>query len=126
VAHGVARCVQAFELDRVADLDDVTRNDATIHVRNTRARILVCNDSCTRCFNNALVTACVVAVFVRVEDLRDCPAAVFRNGQAFVVVKRIDCECVTSFRTDNQVVEVAIRVTGPDLFDNHCAASCRA
>ena len=65
-------------------------------------------------------TKCLkVAVLVRVEDLRDRPAAFLRRGQALVEVERVYGERVTGLGAGDQVVEIAKGVGGPDLFDKH-------
>ena len=53
-----------------------------------------------------------------VEDLHDLPALVLCDGQAFLAVERIDCQRLSGLRTGNQVVVVAVGVTGPDALNN--------
>ena len=59
---------------------------------------------------------------MRVEDLLDCPALRRGSSEALLIVERIDRERVARLGTGDQVVEIAVRVAGPDLFDDHCPA----
>jgi hypothetical protein len=70
-------------------------------------------------FDHGGVPAGVVAVLVRVQDLRDREARILRGLEAFFVVERIDREGVARFRTSDEIVEVAVVVGGPDLLDDH-------
>jgi len=65
------------------------------------------------------VAAGVVVVFVGVEQLRDLPAAHFGGLQAFLVVQRVDGQRFAGFGAGDQVVVVAVVVTGPDALDKH-------
>ena len=69
--------------------------------------------------DNALVAADVIAVLVRIQDLGDVPLLFVGDGETFPEVERIDRQCLAGLRTDDQVVEVAVGVGGPDLFDDH-------
>jgi hypothetical protein len=111
--------IQALEFDRLSDFYDVACANPTIHVWNTGLCIPVCNDFCTSGVNDTLVTTRMITVFVCVENLCNYPTSLRRGSETFLVVQWVDCESVTRFRTGDQVVEVAIRITRPDLFDDH-------
>src|SRR5262245_22212762 len=69
--------------------------------------------------HHRVVAARVVPVLVRIEDLRDREALVFRGLEALLVIERIDGERLAGFGARDQVVEVAVVVGGPDLLDDH-------
>ena len=54
------------------------------------------------------VAAGVVAVLVRVEDLRDFQPAAFAAREALLMVQRIDRQRLAGFGAGDQIVEVAI------------------
>ena len=126
MAHRVSWRIEAFEFDSLADLDYVASSNTAVHVGNTPARVLVRNKSGTCRRHDAFVAAGVIAMLVCVEDLRDGPTSIFCDRQALVEVEGIDRERVSGLRAGNQVIEVAVSVARPDLFDNHGEASCRA
>ena len=61
----------------------------------------------------------MVAVFVRVQDLGDVPARFLGGPQAFLVIQGVDGERLAGFVAGDQVIEVAVGVGGPNLFDDH-------
>ena len=99
MAHRVARRVHAFELDGPADLDQVAGLDAAVHPGNARAGFVVRNHLRTRGGHHGGVAAGVVMMLVGVEDLRDLPALVPCDGQAFLAVQRIDRQRLSGLRT---------------------------
>ena len=119
MAHRVPRRIEALEFDRPADLDHVAGAHAPVHVRDAGPGVLVRNQFRAGRRDHALVAAGVVAVFVRVQDLGNRPAPVRRDGKAFFVVERVDRERFAGLGTGDQVVEVPVGVTGPDLLDDH-------
>src|ERR1041385_3695453 len=64
------------------------------------------------------VAAGVVAMFVSIQDLRDVPALRLGGVHALFMIQRIDGERFAGFRARDEIVEVAIGVSGPDLFDD--------
>ena len=68
----------------------------------------MCNDLRTRRIDHALVSTGMVAVFMRIQDLRNLPAAIIRHLQALLIVERIDCQRVSGFGARDQVVEITI------------------
>ena len=50
--------------------------------------------------------------------------AVLGGAQAFLVIQGIDRERLAGFSAGDQVVEVAVGVAGPDLFDDHDGVLC--
>ena len=123
MAHRVSRRIEALEFDGLADLDDVTRANAAIHIRNSFAGVFVRNDFRTRGIYDALVATRVVGMLMRVEDLRDRPATLIRHVQTLREVERVYRQRLASLRAGDQVVEITVGIAGPDLFDNHCCAS---
>jgi hypothetical protein len=71
------------------------------------------------CGNDCLVAAGMIAVFVRVQYLRNRPVILTRNREALHVVKWVDRECVTGFRAHHEVIKIAIGVASPDLPNDH-------
>jgi hypothetical protein len=73
--------------------------------------------------DHRLVAAGVVAVLVGVQHLGDVPAHGLGLGQALLMVQGIDGHRLTALRASDQVVEVAIVISGPNLLDDHGARS---
>ena len=69
--------------------------------------------------HNGLVAVDVVMVLVRVENLGDFPARLLGRVQTFLAVERINRQGLAGFGACHQVVEIAVVVTGPDLFYKH-------
>jgi hypothetical protein len=111
--------VEALKLDGVADLYDVAGANASIHIRNSALRITVRNDFCTRGTDDALVAACMITVFVCIQDLRNRPAALSGDRKTFFVVERVDSKSITGLGTGDKVIEISISVTCPNLFNDH-------
>ena len=66
----------------------------------------------------------MVAVFMRIKDLRNVPACCLGSVQAFFVIQRIDGQGLSGFGAGDQVVEVPVGIGGPDLFDDHGSVLC--
>ncbi len=41
------------------------------------------------------------------------------GGEAFLVVQRIDRQCLAGLGAGDQIIEIAAGISGPDLFDDH-------
>ena len=119
MAQGVPRCVQAFQLDGLADLDHIARPYTAVHAADAAGCLVMGNHLGSGGRHHGCVATRVVEVLVGVEQLGDLPAAYFGGCQAFLVIQRIDGQCLAGFRTSDQVVEVAVAVSGPDAFDEH-------
>ena len=119
MAHRVTRRIEHFQLHRLADLDDVARPEPSIDTGNALPRVLVCEQLGAGRRNHSAVAAGVIAVLMRVQDLRDLPAVIFGRGQAFLMIQRIDGERFAGVGIDDEVVKVAVVVGGPDLLDDH-------
>ena len=78
-------------------------------------RIPVREDGGTGALDHGGIPTRVVAVLVRIQDLRDRETRILGSLEAFLVVERIDRERFAGFRAGNKVVEVAVAVGGPDL-----------
>ncbi len=65
------------------------------------------------------VAAGVVAVLVGVENLGDLPALGLGGRETFLMIQGIDGKRFAGVGAGNQIVEIAIRVTGPDTLDDH-------
>src|SRR3972149_205420 len=57
-----------------------------------------------------------------VQDLGDFPAPGLGRREAFHMVQGIDGERFSGVGAGDQVVEIAIRISGPDTLDDHCGA----
>ena len=68
--------------------------------------------------DHRLVAPRVVVMLVGVEDLCDLPTGVACHLEALRAIKGIDCKRLTGFATRDQVIEIAIRIGGPDLLDD--------
>ena len=73
--------------------------------------------------HHRIVAANVVKVLVGVQDLGDVPAFVFGGFQTLVAVQRVDGQGFTGFSAGHKIVEIAVGVGGPNLFDDHATAS---
>jgi hypothetical protein len=69
--------------------------------------------------DHCLVSARMVAVFVRVQDLGDIPALFLRRIEALLMIQGVDGQGLAGVAAGDEVVEIAVRVAGPDLFDDH-------
>ena len=105
--QGVAGGVEALELDRAPDADEV----AALEARSTppmRRAAPACASTCAPVAAiEPGVAAGVVAVLVRVEDLRDLPAAAPRGIKAQPPLERIDRERLAGLRAGDQIVKIA-------------------
>lgn len=119
VAHRVAGRVQAFQFDVPADLDHVPGLHAAVHAFDLARGLVVRDHLGAGGRHHGRVAAGVVVVLVRVEDLRDLPALDPGRVQGFFMVQRIDRQRFAGLGAGDQVVEVAVRITGPDAFDEH-------
>src|SRR5690606_23486674 len=119
VAHRVAGRVEAFELHAAGDAAHVGVAYAARHRGNAGAGILVRDHGRAGGLDHALVAAGMVAMLVGIEDLRDRPAALARDGEAAAEIQRVDRERFAGFPARHQVVEIPQGVAGPDLFDDH-------
>jgi len=61
----------------------------------------------------------VIVVFMGVKHLGDVPALILGGAQAFFMIQRIDGQGLASVGTYNQVIEVPVRVAGPNLLNDH-------
>lgn len=119
MAHRVAGSIEAFELHGLTDFDDISGADAPIHVGNEFCCVDMGNDFGAGLRNHCLVAADMVAVFMRIEDLGYGPAMFFCGREALAVIQWINSQRVTSFGAGDQVIEVAIRICGPDSLNYH-------
>ena len=119
MAIGVAGGVQGLQLHRFAHLDDVTRQQAAKHARNSPCRFGVCQHFGTGGVHHRLVAANMVVVLMGVEYLGDAPTLVFGYFQALGAVQRVYGQGLAGLRAGNKVVEVTVGVGSPNLFDQH-------
>ena len=117
--HRMARRVEAFQFDGLADLDDVTGLEAAVNALDLVLGAGMRQQFGVRRADDLIVAAGMVAVMVRVQHLRDVPVLCLRSGEAFLVVERIDRERLAGFGAGDQVIEIAAGIGGPDLFDDH-------
>ena len=69
--------------------------------------------------HHRLVATDVVVVLMGVQYLGDAPTLVFGCLQAFGAVQRVYGQGLASLWAGNQVIEIAVGVGSPDLFDQH-------
>ena len=111
--------VEGEEFHRLADPDNIAGRQAAVDPFNSWASLLVGKQLRTGRLNHRCVTANVVRVFVRVENLCDLPTIFLRASQALLVVERINRQRLTRFAAGDQVMEVSVGVSSPNLLDNH-------
>ena len=102
----VPRGVEAFELHGTPDLDDVPPGEAPIHAADARRGGRVRGYLRVGCGPQAGIAAGVVGVLVRVENLRDLPAALARRLQAQPPLERIDGERLAGLGAGDQIVKI--------------------
>jgi len=90
VTHGVAWRVQRLELDSLAHLDDIACAQTSGHVGDLVPGIPVRQDRRPGFPDQSLVPACMVAMFVRVQDLGDRPSFFFGAPQALLMIQGVD------------------------------------
>ena len=101
MTHGMTGRIEAFEFNRLAYIDDVAGANTAIHIGNAIYRISMCNDSGTGRSDHRLVTANMIAVLMRVEDLRYRPAMLLGCGETLPVIQWIDGQRITCFGAGN-------------------------
>ena len=119
VAEGVAGCIQGFELHGFADLDDVARREPARHTRNAVLGRMVREHRRPGFVHDGLVAVNVVVVLVGVEDLGDLPAGFFGRIEALFTVQRVDGQRLAGLGAGDEVVEIAVGITGPNLLHKH-------
>jgi hypothetical protein len=115
----VARRIEAFELDRFADLDDVAGAEAAVDIGNRVLGVGVSQQGGAGGGNNRLVAAGMVTVLVGVEHAGDGPALGLGQTQALLVIQRVDGHGLAAIGAGDQVIKIPVRVSGPDLLDDH-------
>ena len=120
----MTRRVEALELNRCANANDVARTDADVHIRYAPTGISMRDDFCAGFFDETRVAADVIAMLVRVQNLPYRPAALTRGVAAATEIERVDSERLAGLRARHQVVEIAQGVIDPDLLDDHRESSC--
>ena len=106
MAHRVAGRVEAFELDRLADLDDVAGLEAARHAGDLVLGVGVGQHLGAGRRDHLGIAADMVAVLVGVEDLGDGPALRLA-AQAFLMIQRIDRQRLAGLAAGDEVVEIA-------------------
>jgi hypothetical protein len=61
----------------------------------------------------------VIEVLVRIQHLRDLPVVALCRIEALLMIQRIDRHGLAGFGAHDQVIEISVGVTGPDLFYDH-------
>jgi hypothetical protein len=61
----------------------------------------------------------MITVFMGIQNLRNFPVTIGGDGQALLEIQWVYRERIAGLRTGDQIVEITITVTGPDLFHNH-------
>src|SRR5216684_7255289 len=111
--------VERLELDRLAHFDDITCAQASGHVVDLVSGILVRQNRRTGFFDHSRVPARMIVMFVRVEDLGDIPSFFLGALQTLFMIQGVDGQGLAGFATGDEVVEIAVGVGGPNLFDYH-------
>ena len=121
VAHRVAGRVEAFQLHRLADLDDIASLHAPVDTGDLAARAVVGDQLGAGGRHAGRVAAGVVMVFMGIEQLGDLPAAHLGGRQTLVAVQRVDGQRLAGLGAGDEVVVVAVGVVGSDALDDHGA-----
>jgi hypothetical protein len=111
--------VQRLELDRLAHFDDITCAQASGHVGDLVSRILVRQNRRASSLDHSRVPTRMIVMFVRVQDLGDIPTFFLGGPQTLFVIQGVDGQGLAGFATGDEVVEIAVGVGGPDLFNYH-------
>ena len=82
--------IQAFQLDSLADPDDVSFAETSIDASDARRGGCVCQHGRMRCLDQPGISTCVVQMLVRIEDLGDLPAPSAGSLQTQAPFQRID------------------------------------
>ncbi len=118
MAHRVARRIERLEFDRAPHPDHVARRKPAVDPGDLVLGVGVGEELRARRGDHRVVAAYMVAVLVGIEHEADVPALRSCAGEALSVVERVDGERLTSLRTGDEIVEVAVGVRGPDLLDD--------
>ncbi len=119
----VAGRIQHLELYGAAHLDHIAARESSIHTADSSGRAGMREHTRVRSGDDAGVAIGVIAMLVRVQDLRDAEATGTRRRQALRRVERIDDQRFAGFVAGDEVVEVTQRIRRPDAFDVHGAVS---
>ena len=111
--------IEALQFNGFADLDDIAGANAAVHVWNAAPGICVRDNLCAGSRYHRLVATRVIAVLMRVEDLRDVPASLLCGRKALCIVQRINRQRLARLRAGNQVIKISIRIPRPDLLNDH-------
>lgn len=117
MAHGVAGGVEDFKLHRSADADHVAGGKPGIHAADFIGGARMGQNFGAGRRHHAVVTADMVVMVMGVQNLGDLPALFLGGGQALVILQRIDGQRLAAIRAGDQIIEIAVLVLGPDLFD---------
>jgi hypothetical protein len=67
----------------------------------------------------------MIVMFVRVEDLGDIPSFFLGGPQTLFMIQGVDSQGLAGFATGDEIVEIAVSVGGPDLFNYHGIIPCQ-
>jgi len=67
----------------------------------------------------------MIVMFVRVEDLGDIPSFFLGGPQTLFMIQGVDSQGLADFATGDEIVEIAVSVGGPDLFNYHGIIPCQ-
>ena len=119
MAHGMAGRIQRLKLDRSSDTDDVACRQPPVDATDLSGRLRMSQQPGSGCCDHCPIAADVIAVLMGVKDLGNLPAMFAGTCQALFMVERVDSQGLARFRAGDQIIKIAIGVTGPDLFDDH-------
>ena len=119
VAHRMPGRIQRLQLNGFTYPDNIPCLQALVDTGNGIPRVGMGQQTRASRGDQRAVAAGMIGVFVGVEHLGDIPAEFPRPGQAFLVVQRVDGHGLAGFGAGDQVVEIAVGVSSPNLFNNH-------
>jgi hypothetical protein len=115
----VPRGIEAFELDGLANPDQIAGLDPPVHAGDFSASLVVRDDLGPGGCHDGVIAAGVIPMLVGVEQLGDLPAPNLRPRQAFFMIDRVDGECLAGLGAGNQIIEITVGVASPDSLDEH-------
>jgi len=123
MAHRMSRRVQNLQLHGFADFNYIAGSQASVDAWYCVSGVLMGHQLRIGGRDHGPIAARVIAVLVSIQDLRDLPPLVFSSCQTFAVIQGVDSQSFTAICAYDQIIEIAIRVGSPNLFNNHWSTS---
>src|SRR5688572_5568582 len=119
VCHRMPGRVQTLQLDGTTHTNHIALLQTAVHAADTSGRIRMSQNFRACRSNESGIAPGMVAMLVRVQDLRDLPALGFGGLEHTSPFQRVNGERLARFRASNQVMKIPQPVGGPDSLDQH-------